>query len=566
MEDEGKVQAGLQARRTTTPTQLITHPWHVSIAGMSATQRSSSSSSSTSSPTPRVAAGGYHECRLILTLIIGIMLRYDETPTQALHTVSSLLHRSYKSLQALWQKWHEEGEVYVVDTATRGAGAVSHADHDNHVSVDVIFSIIEYIRQAKAEGGGCTTTDILEHLLDQHGISMHKSTLCRVLHHMGYWYGKAQVIGKMNDAWYVGRIRTFLIQYSEVLRTEARGQCVVVYTDESFVNVNHASKSTWFNAAATEGGTVVRPSGKGRRLVLVHAFTKHGWLTNDSTVHNDRVDQMVPSCELIYEARKADGDYHSNMNGAMYLQWLTNRLLPAFMHRFPGQKMVLILDNAAYHHHRGPDWISVSSMKKQQLADKMVELGISNVVVDRQKKGTDEREQKTFQQHSFHSRGGPHAPTVAEMQESLRAHLNAHPELNRTEVCKLMVKHKHELLYTPPYLPGVQPIERLWAYVKNYVAAQYKAGRSMRELMAHTYAGFYGDSDKHSAVDAAMALRVIRHSWEFCNYLIEQDDSLDGTIHELHTQARAEIIDIEQDIETDMPSFADEDDAAEVPD
>jgi hypothetical protein len=129
----------------------------------------------------------YHECRLILCLVLGIMLHYGETPTEALRTASTLIHRSYKSLHALWQKWQDEGEVYVVETATRGAGAATHADHDHHVSVDVIFSIIEYIRQANADGGGCTTTDLLDHLLAQHGLRMHKSTLCRVLHHMGYF-------------------------------------------------------------------------------------------------------------------------------------------------------------------------------------------------------------------------------------------------------------------------------------------------------------------------------------------------------------------------------------------
>ena len=390
---------------------------------------------------------------------------------------------------------------------------------------------------------------------------MHKSTLCRVLYHMGYRYGKAQVIGKMNDAWYVARIRTYLIQYSQVLQAEALGECVIVYTDESYVNVKHASKSTWFDTASPESSAVVRPSGKGKRLVLLHAFTKHGWLTNDPATHNDRVDQGTPSCELVYEAEKGDGDYHSNMNGTIYMQWLNNRLLPAFMHHFPGQKMVLVLDNASYHHQRGADWISVSSMKKQQLADKMVELGICSVVVDRQRKGTHEYEHKTFQQHSFHSRGGPHAPTVAEMQTTLRVHLDAHSELNRTEVFKLLSQHRHELLYTPPYQPGVQPIERLWAYAKNYVAAQYKTGRTMRELLAQTYAGFYGDGKKHAAVDPGMAARVIRHSWEYCNHLIDQDDSLDGTIPDLHSASKAVVVDIEQDIEADMVPFEVEEDA-----
>jgi hypothetical protein len=42
--------------------------------------------------------------------------------------------------------------------------------------------------------------------------------------------------------------------------------------------------------------------------------------------------------------------------------------------------------------------------------------------------------------------------------EKLQACLAAHPEMSRTEAAKLMLGHKHDLLYTPPYLPGVQLI------------------------------------------------------------------------------------------------------------
>ena len=59
---------------------------------------------------------------------------------------------------------------------------------------------------------------------------------------MGYRYGKTNVIGKMNDVWYTARIRTYLIQYSEALKEEEVGRCVIVYTDESYVNANHARK------------------------------------------------------------------------------------------------------------------------------------------------------------------------------------------------------------------------------------------------------------------------------------------------------------------------------------
>lgn len=109
----------------------------------------------------------------------------------------------------------------------------------------------------------------------------------------------------MNDAWYVARIRTFLIQYSKAVVEQLQRRCVIVYTDESYVNVNRARQFTWYNPDAPERNDVVRPSGRGKRLVLLHAFTEHGWLTLDPTVHNDRVDQKVPSscCWSIAEMR-----------------------------------------------------------------------------------------------------------------------------------------------------------------------------------------------------------------------------------------------------------------------
>ena len=110
-----------------------------------------------------------------------------------------------------------------------------------------------------------------------------------------------------------------MIQYSEALKEEEAGRCIIVYTDESYVNVNHAHKTTWYSRLATEKNEVVRPTGKGKRLVLLHAFTKDGRLANDASVHNDRVDQLSFSCELIYEAEKCDGDYHDNMSGSIYM-------------------------------------------------------------------------------------------------------------------------------------------------------------------------------------------------------------------------------------------------------
>jgi transposase len=105
------------------------------------------------------------------------------------------------------------------------------------------------------------------------------------------------------------------------------------------------------------------------------------------------------------------------------------------------------------------------------------------------------------------------------------------------------------------YLPGVQPIERLWAYVKNYVASQYHSGRTMPQLLQQTYKGFYGDGQHHAGVTVDLSANVIRHSMDYCNYLIEQDDSLDGDIHNLKTELTAMPTDIVEDIDADMAPF-----------
>ena len=112
-----------------------------------------------------------------------------------------------------------------------------------------------------------------------------------------------------------------------------------------------------------------------------------------------------------------------------------------------------------------------------------------------------------------------------------------------------MEEHKHELIHTPPYLPGVQPIERVWAYAKNHVASRYRAGRTVRELVAQTYEGFYGDGKQHVGVDARLCASVIQHSHKLCDHLIEQDDALNGRIDDLTTEASVAQPDVEDDVE-----------------
>jgi len=65
-----------------------------------------------------------------------------------------------------------------------------------------------------------------------------------------------------------------------------------VYLDESYINVNHATPRTWY--FAEDGPWVHKPSGKGPRLIIVHAMTTAGW---------------VQGAQLVFQAKRRTGDY-----------------------------------------------------------------------------------------------------------------------------------------------------------------------------------------------------------------------------------------------------------------
>ena len=75
------------------------------------------------------------------------------------------------------------------------------------------------------------------------------------------------------------------------------------------------------------------------------------------------------SCELLWIAQSHSGDYHDNMNSDMFMKWVEERLVPTFQRKYPGKKMILVADNAPYHHKR--DIGSLGSLSKKQMLELM---------------------------------------------------------------------------------------------------------------------------------------------------------------------------------------------------
>ena len=55
----------------------------------------------------------------------------------------------------------------------------------------------------------------------------------------------------------------------------------------------------------------------------------------------------------------------------MFMRWVENKLIPVFKKLYPGKRMVLVADNAPYHHKRVIG--SLGHLNKTQMVDLMVQ-------------------------------------------------------------------------------------------------------------------------------------------------------------------------------------------------
>ena len=84
----------------------------------------------------------------------------------------------------------------------------------------------------------------------------------------------------------------------------------IVYLDKTWANSSIAPERLWLNEEGKGGWK--RPSGKGRRLIILHAGSKNGW---------------TPNCARVFRSKKHTGDYNDGMNGEHFLDWFENKVL-----------------------------------------------------------------------------------------------------------------------------------------------------------------------------------------------------------------------------------------------
>jgi hypothetical protein len=109
---------------------------------------------------------------------------------------------------------------------------------------------------------------------------------------------------------------------------------------------------------------------------------------------------------------------------------------------------------------------------------------------------------------SADARGNAGGPTLQQLKTAVKQHLAAHPEINTTVPQQLLNDAGYELLYTPPYVSDLQPIELIWGFTKSIVARQSTRTRSVHEVAVQT---------RHAMdqVDAELCRKLIArmHRW-----------------------------------------------------
>ena len=338
------------------------------------------------------------------------------------------------------------------------------------------------------------------------GIVVSKSTVRRWLHALGYKYGKKHFVNSA-PSYRWALIRSYIYKYAAALKEQEDGTAIIVYMDESYIHAHHCSQFLWHSLSSATKNEV-RGDSKGKRIIIMHAMTKDGLLAVEGTEPSNILTELYHSCALIFDEVCVDGvtpaDYHDTINGEKFIGWLQQRLFPTVQKLYPGKKMYLVLDNAKYHHHRGPDWFSPSKKKKGQLADFLRQRNVSSITAD-------DGRSIPASKFSADARGKAGGPTLVQLKTAVKQHLAAHPEINTTVPQQLMSDEGYELLYTPPYVSDLQPIEMIWAFTKALVARQSTRSRTAQACAVQT-------REAMEQVTAELCQKQIKH----CHTWIER--------------------------------------------
>ncbi|KAM7298628.1 uncharacterized protein ISCGN_019206 [Ixodes scapularis] len=232
--------------------------------------------------------------------------------------------------------------------------------------------------------------------------------------------------------WYVNEAQV-VVPWESNITLSGYIMASIVYLGETWVNAGHTKQFVWQDKtvessqdAFLKGSTtgLAAPSGKGGRLILVHAGSSETG--------------FVEGAADFFRAKKGNtADYHSEMDGTYFEGWFSSQLLPKIPPR-----SIIVMDNVPYHSvalEKAP----TSSTRKADIQAWVTKKGIS----------------------------WSGDMVRAELLE-LSKKVNTPGTVYRIDT--LAAAHSHKVLRLPPYHSEFNPIELVWSKVKRYGASKNK--------------------------------------------------------------------------------------------
>lgn len=279
-------------------------------------------------------------------------------------------------------------------------------------------TVRNFIRNANQNGQYITLSNISDLIRDKEpDARFHNATLSRALDRWGFEFGKGKRTQHLKEKDEVIALRRKYLRRIRANRgSNGRAVRPEIYLDESYANKNHSNDFIWYSGE--DDSWVQKPAGKGERQIIINAISLEGW---------------VDGAKLVFQAKRKTGDYHGQMNAALFQKWFAEKLIP----NIPNNSLI-IMDNASYHNTLSACSPPTPACTKDRIWNWLIE------------------NQIPCEQDSL----------KAELVTVLKK-IAPPPIYEADEIAK---KQGHEILRTPPCHPELQPIELCWGIVKNYIA------------------------------------------------------------------------------------------------
>jgi hypothetical protein len=485
---------------------------------------------------------------------------FTGSPTNALeHTAASFGISEGLMCKMLAHFETTGGLGYATVTSGRGTAHPAHPLRIVGVPPGEVAAVIaalqtslgQFVRMRLDNGERTVVADLVEKARDEYAgkswvASLNHRFIVRVMRAMGYTYGPvgSENLSRMNAEERHAVFRRFMLMLDKALKEETAGTAIIIYLDESYVYDTHHSRWGWFFAGG-DGELADRGDfpKKGKRIIIMHAFTKDGLLSavddEHAPVEVKAFSTVAPTAEGIFrDTIGTHKDYHKSITAPLFNAWVKNRLIPAIKAKYPGKKAYVVMDNAAYHHQRADGFFNpkASGVSKAAILTwltktrKLTQLSftkpaktagepVRNITLD--------LTQPTVLADLTTKNGTKHndLPTRAQLEDIAETHVMQLYGANsaRTQVQQLLATAGMVPIYQYPYGSKCNPIETVWGMCKNYVAGVYKRGRSVETVIQQLRYSLYSKYKLRWRVGNTEATAVVRRCQRDVNEILARN-------------------------------------------